>query len=37
VRHQSRIIVDGIEAYLRGERPAHIVNPEVLNARALNA
>jgi len=30
VRHQTRIIVDGIEAYLRGERPAHIVNPAVL-------
>jgi D-3-phosphoglycerate dehydrogenase len=31
VRHQSRMIVDGIEAYLRGERPAHIVNPAVLD------
>jgi D-3-phosphoglycerate dehydrogenase len=30
VRHQTDMIVDGIEAYLRGERPAHIVNPDVL-------
>jgi D-3-phosphoglycerate dehydrogenase / 2-oxoglutarate reductase len=30
VRHQTDIIVDGIEAYLHGQRPAHIVNPEVL-------
>jgi len=30
VRHQTDIIVAGIEAYLRGERPAHIVNPAVL-------
>ena len=30
VRHQSDMIVDGIEAWLRGERPAHIVNPAVL-------
>jgi D-3-phosphoglycerate dehydrogenase len=30
VRHQTDMIVDGIEAYLRGERPAYIVNPEVL-------
>jgi len=30
VRHQTDLVVDGIEAYLRGERPAHIVNPEVL-------
>ena len=29
VRHQTEMIVDGIEAYLRGERPAHLVNPEV--------
>ncbi len=34
VRHQSDIIVDGIEAYLGGERPRHIVNPEVLGKRA---
>jgi D-3-phosphoglycerate dehydrogenase len=33
VRHQSRMIVDGIEAYLRGERPAYIANPEVLRDR----
>ena len=37
VRHQSRMIVDDIEAYLRGERPVHIVNPEVLEARSSNA
>jgi len=30
VRHQSDMIVDDIEAYLRGARPRHIVNPEVL-------
>jgi D-3-phosphoglycerate dehydrogenase len=30
VRHHTDMIVDGIEAYLRGERPAHIVNPAVL-------
>jgi phosphoglycerate dehydrogenase-like enzyme len=30
VRHQTDMIVDGIEAYLRGERPQYIVNPEVL-------
>jgi len=30
VRHQTDIIVDGIEALLRGECPQHIVNPEVL-------
>ncbi len=33
VRHQTDLIVDGIEAYLRGERPAHIVNPEVLDKK----
>jgi phosphoglycerate dehydrogenase-like enzyme len=32
VRHQTDLIVDGIEATLRGEMPAHIVNPEVLRA-----
>jgi D-3-phosphoglycerate dehydrogenase len=37
VRHQSRMIVDDIEAYLRGERPTHIVNPEVLQARSSDA
>lgn len=34
IRHQSDIIVDGIEALLRGDRPAHIVNPGVLDAPA---
>jgi autoinducer 2 (AI-2) kinase len=29
VRHQSDMIVDGIEAWLRGERPAHLANPDV--------
>jgi len=37
VRHQSHMIVDGIEAYLRGERPLHIVNPEVLENRRARA
>jgi phosphoglycerate dehydrogenase-like enzyme len=31
VRHQTEIVVDGIEAILRSERPAHIVNPAVLD------
>ena len=30
VRHQTDLVVAGIEAILRGDRPAHIVNPEVL-------
>lgn len=30
VRHQTEMIVDGIEAWLRGERPRHLVNPAVL-------
>ena len=30
IRHQTDIIVDGIEAWLAGRRPAHIANPEVL-------
>lgn len=30
VRHQSESIVADIEAWLRGERPRHIVNPAVL-------
>lgn len=30
VRHQSKMIVDDIEALLRGERPQRIVNPQVL-------
>jgi D-3-phosphoglycerate dehydrogenase len=37
VRHQARMIVDGIEAYLRGEHPAHIANPEVLETRRPQA
>lgn len=37
VRHQSRMIVDGIEAYLRGQRPAHIVNPDVLDDPRVRA
>ncbi|MFQ5667244.1 MAG: NAD(P)-dependent oxidoreductase [Candidatus Binatia bacterium] len=32
IRHQTDIVVGGIEAYLRGERPQHIANPEVLEA-----
>jgi D-3-phosphoglycerate dehydrogenase len=31
VRHQSEIVVDAIEAHLRGERPRWIANPEVLD------
>jgi D-3-phosphoglycerate dehydrogenase len=30
VRHQSEMIADSIEAYLAGQRPPHIWNPEVL-------
>jgi phosphoglycerate dehydrogenase-like enzyme len=30
LRHQSDLIVDGVEAWLQRRRPAHIVNPEVL-------
>ena len=30
VRHQSDIVVDAIESYLRGERPRWMANPEVL-------
>lgn len=30
LRHQTDLIVDGIEAWLRGDRPAHVANPEVL-------
>jgi phosphoglycerate dehydrogenase-like enzyme len=30
VQHQTDLIVDGIEAWLRGERPQYIVNPAVL-------
>ena len=36
VRHQTDLIVDGIEAYLRGDRPRHIVNPEVLGQTTAN-
>jgi phosphoglycerate dehydrogenase-like enzyme len=31
VLHQTDTIVDGIEAWLRGDRPAHIANPAVLD------
>jgi len=30
VRHQTEMIVDGIEAWLRGERPRYLVNPAAL-------
>lgn len=30
VRHQTEMIVDGIEAWLRGDRPRHLVNPAAL-------
>ncbi len=33
-RHQSDIVVDAIEAYLRGERPHWIANPAVLDGKA---
>jgi D-3-phosphoglycerate dehydrogenase len=33
VRHQSEIIVDAIERYLRGERPRWVANPAVLELR----
>jgi D-3-phosphoglycerate dehydrogenase len=33
-RHQSEIIVDAIERWLRGERPRWIANPSVLDARS---
>ena len=29
IRHQTELIVDGIERHLRGERPLHIANPNV--------
>ncbi len=29
VRHQTEMVVDGIEAWLRGERPRHLANPDV--------
>jgi autoinducer 2 (AI-2) kinase len=31
VAHQGEMMCDSIEAYLRGERPRYIVNPEVLD------
>jgi len=34
VRHQTDLVVDGIEAILRGERPKHIVNPDALGRTA---
>jgi phosphoglycerate dehydrogenase-like enzyme len=33
-RHQSEIVVDAIERYLKGERPRWIANPAVLGERA---
>ena len=30
IRHQTEMIVDDVEAWLRGERPRHIANPDVL-------
>ena len=33
-RHQSDIVVDAIERYLRGERPRWIANPAVLDGRS---
>jgi phosphoglycerate dehydrogenase-like enzyme len=36
VRHQTDMVVDGIEAILRGERPQHIVNPEALGKTTDN-
>ncbi len=33
VRHHSDIVVDAIEAWLRGERPRFIANPAVLDGR----
>lgn len=36
VRHQTDLIVAGIESYLRGEQPTHIVNPEVLGKTTDN-
>lgn len=32
VRHQGEMMCESIEAYLRGERPPYIVNPQVLKA-----
>lgn len=33
ITHQSAMIVDSIEAWLRGDRPAYLANPDVLNHR----
>lgn len=33
VAHQGEMMCDSIEAWLRGERPAYIANPEVLKSR----
>jgi autoinducer 2 (AI-2) kinase len=33
-RHQSDIVVDAMERWLRGERPRHIANPAVLQRRS---
>lgn len=33
-RHQSDIVVDAIETYLRGGRPRHVANPAVLDGKA---
>ena len=30
VQHQTDLVLDGIEAWLRGERPQYIANPDVL-------
>jgi phosphoglycerate dehydrogenase-like enzyme len=30
IQHQTDIVVDGIEAWLRGERPQYIANPDAL-------
>jgi phosphoglycerate dehydrogenase-like enzyme len=36
IRHQTDLIVDGIEAWLAGRRPEHIVNPDVLQKKTEN-
>lgn len=33
ITHQSEMIVDSIEAWLRGDRPAHLANPSVWDHR----
>lgn len=30
VRHQTNLILDGVEAWLRGDRPSHVANPGAL-------